>query len=67
MGRMYFVQLSEGECYYLRVLLTHVAGATCFEDLRTTRRPHTLTIVVHPTFKVACLACGLLQDDAEWD
>jgi hypothetical protein len=22
---------------------------------------------VHPTFKAACLACGLLQDDAEWD
>jgi hypothetical protein len=67
MGRMYFVQPSEGERYYLRVLLTHVAGATCFEDLRTTHRPHTPTTIVHPTFKVACLARGLLQDDVEWD
>jgi len=67
MGRMYFVQPSEGERYYLRVLLTHIAGATCFEDLRTTHRPHTPTTVVHPTFKTACLARGLLQDDAEWD
>jgi hypothetical protein len=25
------------------------------------------TTIVHPTFKVACLARGLLQDDAEWD
>jgi len=66
-GRMYFVQPSEGEHYYLQVLLTHVAGATCFEDLRTTHRPHTPTIVVHPTFKAACLAHGLLQDDAKWD
>jgi hypothetical protein len=33
-GRMYFVQPSEGERYYLQVLLTHVTGATCFEDLR---------------------------------
>jgi len=66
-GRMYFVQPSKGEHYYLRVLLTHVARATCFEDLRTTRRPHTPTTVVHPTFKAACFARGLLQDDAEWD
>jgi len=66
-GHMYFVQPSEGERYYLRLLLTHVAGATCFEDLRTTHRPHTLTTVVHPTFKAACLARGLLQDDVEWD
>jgi len=58
-GRMYFVQPSEGERYYLRVLLTHVAGATCFEDLRTTHRPHTPTTVVRPTFKAACLARGV--------
>ncbi len=67
MGCMYFVQPSEGERYYLRVLLTHVARATCFEDLRTTHWPHTPTTIVHPTFKAACLAHGLLQDDAEWD
>jgi hypothetical protein len=66
-GRMYFVQPLEGERYYLRVLLTHVVGATCFKDLKTTHRPHTPTTVVHPIFKVACLARGLLQDDAEWD
>jgi len=66
-GRMYFVQPLEGNRYYLRVLLTHVVGATCFEDLRTTHQPHTPTIVVHPTFKAACLACGLLQGDAELD
>jgi hypothetical protein len=66
-GRMYFVQPSKGERYYLRVLLTHAARATCFEDLRTTHRPHTPTIVVHPTFKAACFTRGLLQDDAEWD
>jgi len=66
-GRMYFVQPSEGERYYLRVLLTHVARATCFEDLRTTHRPHTPTTVLHPTFKAACLARGLLQNDAQWD
>jgi hypothetical protein len=59
-GRMYFVQPLEGERYYLRVLLTHVVGATCFEDLRTTHRPHTPTTLVHPTFKAACLARGLL-------
>ncbi len=66
-GHMYFVQPSEGERYYLRVLLTHVVGATCFEDLRTTHRPHMPTTVVHPTFKVAYLARGLLQYDVEWD
>jgi hypothetical protein len=66
-GRMYFVQPLEGERYYLRVLLTQVVGATCLEDLRTTHRPHTPTTIVHPTFKAACLARGLLQDDAESD
>jgi len=66
-GRMYFVQPSEGERYYLRVLLTHVARATCFEDLRTTHQPHMPTTIVHPTFKVICLTRGLLQDDVEWD
>jgi ATP-dependent DNA helicase PIF1 len=67
-GRMYYVPPSEGERFYLRTLLHAVPGATSFEDLRTTGQggandPH----VVHPTFKAACLARGLLQDDAEWE
>ena len=63
-GRMYHVQPSDGERYYLRVLLHTVPGATCFEDLRTTGEgPDS---VVHLTFKAACEARGLLQDDAEW-
>jgi len=45
----------------------NVARATCFEDFRTTHRPHTPITVVHPTFKAAYLARGLLQDDGEWD
>ena len=32
---MYAAQPKEGERFYLRSLLLHVAGATSFEDLRT--------------------------------
>ena len=59
---MHFVQPSEGEWFYLRQLLLNVPGATSFEDLKTTHDPE----VVHDTFKAACLARGLLQDDSEW-
>ncbi len=37
-GRMYFEQPSEGERYFLRLLLHHVPGATSFEDLACTNR-----------------------------
>lgn len=59
-GRMYHVMPSEGERYFMRMLLHHVPGATSYEDLRT------LEGVVHPTFKAACQARGLLEDDQEW-
>ena len=59
-GRMYFVQPSAGEKYYLRMLLCHVPGAQSFLHLRT------VDGVVHPTFQAACAARGLLADDAEW-
>jgi hypothetical protein len=36
--RMYFVQPSEGERYFLRLLLHHVPGATSFQDLACTNR-----------------------------
>jgi hypothetical protein len=42
--RMYFVQPSEGERYFLRLLLHHVPGATSFQDLACTNRH-----LQHPT------------------
>lgn len=60
LGRMYFVAPSMGERFYLRLLLTIVKGPTSFEDLRT------FNGALLPTFRAACLARGLLEDDAEW-
>ena len=34
-GRIYIVNPSEGEKYYLRMLLYHVSGATSFKELRS--------------------------------
>lgn len=59
-GRMYAAAPASGERFYLRLLLTVVRGATGFESLRT------VDGVVHPTFRQACLARGLLEDDGEW-
>ena len=58
---MYFVGPSSGERFYLRLLLTIVKGSVSFEDLRTWNG------VVHPTFKSACIARGLLDSDEQWD
>ena len=60
-GRMVYVSPTAGERYYLRLLLTTVRGATSFEDLRT------IDDVLHPNFKSACIALGLLETDEEWD
>lgn len=60
-GRLYMVQPSEGERYYLRILLTHVRGASSFEGLKT------INGRICGSFKEACICLGLLQDDAEWN
>jgi hypothetical protein len=60
-GRMYFVYPTAGERYYLRMLLNVVCGATSFEDLRTINGER------YNTFKEACAALGLSQNDKEWD
>jgi len=49
-----------GERYYLRLLLTVVRGARSFEDLRT------VDGIQCETFKGACIALRLLEDDGEW-
>ncbi|CAH1413426.1 unnamed protein product [Lactuca virosa] len=43
-GRLVYVNPAEGERYYLRLLLCHITGPTCFEDL------YTANGVLHPTF-----------------
>ena len=60
LGRMYFVSPTRGELFYLRTLLTMVKGPTSFEDLRTFEG------IIHPSYREACLARGLLEDDGEW-
>lgn len=60
LGRMVFVSPNAGERYFLRLLLTISKGATSFVALRTVNG------VVYNTFREACLALGLLEDDHEW-
>lgn len=59
-GRMYNVSPREGERYFLRTLLIHKAGATCFDDMKTVDGK------MHSTYREACCAMGLLSDDLEW-
>ncbi|XP_050374857.1 uncharacterized protein LOC126792486 [Argentina anserina] len=56
-GRIYTVSPTEGEKFYLRVLLNHVRGSISFEDLRT------VDGILQPTFKKAAERRGLLEDD----
>ncbi|XP_021974539.1 uncharacterized protein LOC110869606 [Helianthus annuus] len=59
-GRIHYVPPSLGDCYYLRILLNHIKGPTCCEDIKTVDRQ------VFQTFKDACFARGLLDDDKEY-
>ena len=59
-GRMYFSSPAQGERFYLRLLLTTVTGATSFANLRKVDN------IQYGTFKEACLAMGLLENDNEW-
>ena len=59
-GRMYNVHPSQGETFYLRMLLMVVKGACCYEDVRT------VDGVVFDTFKEACAVRGFFGDDREW-
>ncbi|XP_074337453.1 uncharacterized protein LOC141674642 [Apium graveolens] len=59
-GRIYFAHSASGERFYMRMLLNFVKGSTSFECIRTVNG------VTYPTFKAACYALGLLDDDKEW-
>lgn len=59
-GRIHYVPERIGECYYLRMLLNYVKGATGWESFKKWDN------VVYKTFKEACLARGLLDNDKEY-
>lgn len=59
-GRMIYVNPTGGERFFLRILLTTIRGAVSFDDLRMVNG------VLHPDFKSACVALGLLDSDEEW-
>jgi hypothetical protein len=59
-GRMYYAHTSSSERYYLQMLLNWVKGATSYEHLRI------VDGTKHDTFKDACIAMGLLENNNEW-
>jgi hypothetical protein len=60
LGRLRYVHPTAGETFFLHMLLTVVRGAKSYEEVSTYRD------VVHPTFRDACHARGLIGDDTEW-
>ncbi|VDI62821.1 Hypothetical predicted protein [Mytilus galloprovincialis] len=60
-GRVYQANPSEGERFYLRLLLHHIPGCKSFEDLRSLDDG-----TICDSFKEAALKRGFLQDDQEW-
>nr|KAJ0223883.1 hypothetical protein LSAT_V11C200056990 [Lactuca sativa] len=59
-GRIHIVSPNVGEAYFLRILLNKVKGPKCFVDIRTVNGH------VCATFREACYALGLLEDDREY-
>ena len=58
-GRIYNINRSQGEVYYIRLLLVHCPGVTGWEDLRT------VDGVLCESFEDACRRMGLLDDDSD--
>ncbi|XP_015944077.1 uncharacterized protein LOC107469212 [Arachis duranensis] len=59
-GRLTHIPHSHGEEYFLRLLLNYQKGCQTFADV------HSVGGIVYDTFKEACYALGLLQDDREF-
>ncbi len=58
-GRVYTTTPAQGDRHYLRMILYHVPGATDWKDLKTVDGQQ------YDTFKEACIALGVLNDDRE--
>ncbi|GKE04655.1 hypothetical protein Tco_1396673, partial [Tanacetum coccineum] len=56
-GRLISANPAKGERFYLRVLLSHVKGPTCWEDL------YIVNDILYSTFRKAALKRGLVESD----
>ncbi|CAJ2671515.1 unnamed protein product [Trifolium pratense] len=59
-GRVHFAPPGAGERFYLRTLLNYVKGPTSFDELKTVDN------FKYDSFKEACFARDLLDDDKEY-
>ncbi|XP_044575241.1 uncharacterized protein LOC123259044 [Cotesia glomerata] len=59
--RVFTVNPRQTECFYLRLLLVNVTGPLSFQDIRKVNGQQ------YTTYKDACLALGLLEDDNQWE
>lgn len=59
-ARLFYVSPKDVELFHLRLLLLHVRGPICFQDLRTVGN------IVYPTFSAAAHARGIASNDREW-
>ncbi|XP_042005907.1 uncharacterized protein LOC121754649 [Salvia splendens] len=59
-GRFFYVPPGSGDMYYLRCLLNVIRGATSYEDIKCVNG------IQYATFRDACYALGLLDDDKEY-
>ncbi|XP_014679633.1 PREDICTED: uncharacterized protein LOC106819530, partial [Priapulus caudatus] len=57
LGRVYTISPSQGECYFLRLLLHEKKGPQSFQHLKQVQE------VICSTFRQACLLLGLIADD----
>nr|XP_025678206.1 uncharacterized protein LOC112778052 [Arachis hypogaea] len=59
-GRIYYVPPTCGELFYLRMMLNFVRGPTNYDQIKSANG------VIHNSFRDACFALGLLNDDREY-
>ncbi|KAL4288328.1 hypothetical protein AHAS_Ahas19G0275200 [Arachis hypogaea] len=59
-GRLYYVPPTCGELFYLRMMLNFVRGPTNYDQIKSANG------VIHNSFRDACFALGLLNDDREY-